>query len=58
MCTEPFISTTYVILTNIATFCNRIHTADIIQNPLHTTKNAVVVTVSSAVQCIFLMFVI
>ena len=54
MCTEPFVSTKYVILRNSATFCNRIHTTDIIQNQLHTTKNAFVV----AVQCIFLMFVI
>ena len=50
MCTEPFVSTKYVILRNSATF----YTTDIIQNLLHTTKNAVVV----AVQCIFLMFAI
>ena len=50
MCTEPFVSTKYVILRNSATF----YTTDIIQNLLHTTKNAIVV----AVQCIFLMFAI
>ena len=49
MCTEPFVSTKYVILRNSATF----YTTDIIQNLfVHTTKNAVVV----AVQCIFLIF--
>ena len=41
MCTEPFVSTKYVILRSIATFCNWIHTTDIIQNQLHNTKKCI-----------------